>query len=79
MAFTPPLFFLIKKRSRLLLVAKIVDDLFMTGVQSQVGNFIFKVNQRFRFGTISRGSGRRLTAFLWSQHNTGRRHVMFRE
>lgn len=42
----------------MLLVAKMVDDLLMTGEQSQVEIFIFKFNQCFCFGTVSPGPGK---------------------
>lgn len=55
MSFMSQLFFLIKNQFNLLLAVKIVDDLFMTGKQSKVENFIFNFNHFIFFGRVSRG------------------------
>lgn len=40
-----------------LVVAKIVDDLLITGIPSEVKNFLTDVNKQFSFGALVSGSG----------------------
>ena len=57
-AVIPQLFYLIKDNKLSLLVAKIVDDLLVTGLPEVVRAFLQKFNMRYKLGTVAHGPGR---------------------
>lgn len=53
----PQLFHIIKSRQLMLLAAKTVDDVLVTGFTSEVDKFLTCSNARFELGTIAHGLG----------------------
>ena len=55
--YIPQLFYMKKNRKTVLLVAKIVDDMLVTGETSYVKSFVHKFNTQFTLGTVTYGPG----------------------
>lgn len=53
----PQLFYIIKNGQLVLLAAKIVDDILVTGDTDMVDKFITGFNSKFKFGTVVHGPG----------------------